>query len=161
MDIFRENDLTRLLNMSDKHCVSIYMSAHRSGREQQQDPIRFRNLIAEAQEKLIEYGVRRPEVQKLMRPAESMLEDESFWQHQSDGLAVFLSSDFLESHRLPIKFEELMVIGETFHIKPLLPLLNENGQFYILALSLNEIRLFLGTKNTIDEIELPSDMPKI
>lgn len=158
MDIFKQTDLKELIETSGELCVSLYMPTHRFGREQQQDPIRFKNLVARAQEKLLDSGLRRPEVQALLRPAESLLEDEDFWQHQSDGLAVFLSPDSSRTYRLPSNFDEIAVIAETFHIKPLLPLLVKNGQYYILALSLNEIRMFLGTRDTINELELP-DVP--
>ncbi|HSM71035.1 MAG TPA: hypothetical protein VK851_05795, partial [Anaerolineales bacterium] len=158
MDILKENDLRQLIEISGEYCVSFYLPTHRTGREQQQDPIRLKNLISEAQERLLEYGVRRPDVRELLQPAEDLLDDDEFWQHQSDGLAVFLSAEFTRIYRLPSKFEELVVIAKNFHIKPLLPLLDENGQFYILALSLNKIRLFLCTKYTINEMELP-DVP--
>ncbi len=158
MDILKQTDLQELIGTSMEWCISIYMPTHKVGREQQQDPIRFKNLVTRAQDKLIESGLRRPEVQELLRPAESLLADKDFWQHQSDGLAVFLAPDFSRIYRLPSKFDELMVIADTFQIKPLLPLLVENGQFYILALSQNEIRLFLGTRDTVNAIDLP-DVP--
>ena len=154
MDILKQKDLRELIETSRKWCVSLYMPTHRVGREQQQDPIRFKNLIAGAQEKLFEYGLSRPKVQELMRPAESLLIDGDFWQHQSDGLAVFLSPEHSQIYRLPSEFDELISIGNNFHVKPLLPLLSEDGQFYILALSMNDIRLFLGTRDTIDWVEL-------
>jgi len=159
MDLLKKEDLNKLLNITDDYCISIYMPTHKTGREQQQDPIRLGNLIAKAQEQLLGYGLRRPEVQELMRPAEFLFSDREFWQHQSDGLAIFLSSGFSQHYRLPSMFDELMVIAKNFHIKPLIPLLHNNGQFYILAVSMNKVRLFLGTRNTINEIELPN-VPK-
>jgi hypothetical protein len=158
MDMFKDQDLKQLINMSDKWCVSLYMPAHRVGREQQQDPIRFKNLIARAEEKLLECRAGRSEVQEMMRPMERLVTDTHFWQHQSDGLAVFLSAGFVKTYRLPSKFDELMVISKKFHIKPLLPLINENGQFYILAVSLNNTRLFLGNRDQVKEVKLP-DVP--
>lgn len=158
MDILKQTDLKQLIDTSGEWCVSMYMPTHRFGREQQQDPIRFKNLVAQSQEKLLKSGLRRPEVQELLRPAENLLEDKDFWQHQSDGLAVFLSPDSSRTLRLPSRFDELIIIAENFHVKPLLPLLIENGQFYILALSLSEIRMFLGTRDTITELEL-NDVP--
>jgi len=155
MDILKQNDLKELIETSGEWCVSLYMSTHRVGREQQQEPIRFKNLVAQAQEKLLDSGLRRPEVQELLRPAESLLDDEDFWQHQSDGLAVFLAPDSARIYRLPSRFDEFVVIADNFQIKPLLPLLVENGQFYILALSLNEVRLFLGTRDTVNRVDLP------
>ena len=156
MDILSKRDLQQLIETNSECCVSLYMPTHRVGREQQQDPIRFKNLITRAQERLVGYGLCRPEVQALIRPAESLLTDGDFWQHQSDGLAVFLTSDFSQTYRLPSRFKELLSIANNFHIKPLLPLFSTNGQFYILALSLNEIRLFLATRDTISEMQLPN-----
>jgi hypothetical protein len=159
VDILKFADLKQLIGMRGQWCVSIYMPTHQVGREQQQDPIRFKNLTASVQERLIEYGLRRPDVEQLMRPADSLIEDGDFWQHQSDGLAVFLSSDFFVSYRLPGKFEELDVVAKKFHIKPLLPFLSEDRHFYILTVSLNKLRLFLASRDTINEMELPDSIP--
>jgi hypothetical protein len=158
MDILTQRDLQQLIETSGECCVSLYMPTHRVGREQQQDPIRFKNLVVRAQERLLGYGLRRPEVQGLMRPAENLVEDGDFWQHQDDGLAVFLSSNFSQTYRLPSRFKELLAIANNFHIKPLLPLFSTNGQFYILAVSLNKIRLFLATRDTVSEMQL-SNVP--
>ena len=43
MDIFKQEDLRQLLNVSGEWCVSLYLPTHRYGRAQQQDPIRFKN----------------------------------------------------------------------------------------------------------------------
>jgi hypothetical protein len=79
MDIFKQRDLQALIETSGEWFLSIYMPTHRVGREQQQDPIRFKNLVTKAREKLLEYGLSRPEVQELMRPAENLLTDGDFW----------------------------------------------------------------------------------
>lgn len=154
MDILNPADLKSLIAQQWKWCVSIYMPTHRVGREQQQDPLRFKNLLAEAEVRLLANGLRRSKVQKLMQPVEELLWDNDFWQHQSDGLAIFLSNDFWAKYRLPLEFEELLQISKNFHIKPLVPLLNRVGKFYILTLSLHSIRLFRGTRDTIHEITL-------
>src|SRR6266498_6159677 len=154
MDILNPNDLQSLIRMTGNQCISLYMPTHRVGREQQEDPIRLKNLLAEAEAKLTVQGIRRPQIQKLMRPAEELLWNSDFWRYQSEGLAVFLSADFSRIYRLPVAFEELLVIANNFHIKPLLSLFNKDGRFYILALSLNKIRLFSATRDSISEIAL-------
>jgi len=154
MDILNPADLKSLIAQQWKWCVSIYMPTHRAGQEQKQDLIRLKNLLAEAEVKLLANGLRRSKVQKLMQPAEELLWDKDFWHRQSDGLAIFLSNDFWAKYRLPSEFEELLQISKNFHIKPLVPLLNRVGKFYILTLSLQSIRLFRGTRDTIHEITL-------
>ena len=153
MDVLKKEDLLRLIEIAEEWCVSIYMPTHKVGTDQQ-DSILFKKLVTSAEEKLLEYGVRKPELLTGMRYVQNLLLDSDFWRHQSDGLAVFLSPTLSQIFRLPAQFEELTVIGKKFHLKPLLPMLNEDGQFYILAISLNEVRLFLATKQRVNEVEL-------
>jgi hypothetical protein len=154
MDILNPANLKSLLAQQGKWCVSIYIPTHRLGREQQQDPVRLKNLLAKAEVNLVTNGLRRPKVQQLMQPAEDLLSDKDFWQHQGDGLAIFLTNDFSVNYRLPMSFEELLMINKSFHIKPLFPLLNRVGKFYLLFVSLKKIRLFQGTADTLNEIQL-------
>ncbi|HEY3476412.1 MAG TPA: hypothetical protein VGK56_17490 [Anaerolineales bacterium] len=154
MEILNPAALKSLIGQEGKWCVSLYMPTHRVGREQQQDPIRLKNLLAGAETKLMAHGLRRSEVQKMMQPAEELLWNKQFWQHQSDGLAIFLTNEFHRIYRLPAGFEELLVISNSFHIKPLLPLLGRDERFYVLAVSLNNVRLFEGNADTMSEIEL-------
>jgi hypothetical protein len=154
MDVLNPPALKSLIAQQGQWCVSLYIPTHRLGREQQQNPIRLKNLLAEAETRLLANGIRRPEVQKLMRPAEELLWDRDFWQHQSDGLAIFLTNDFHKVYRLPVQFEELLMTGTSFHIKPLLPCLGRGIKFYVLTLSLNQVRLFEANADTMSEIEL-------
>jgi hypothetical protein len=154
MDLLTPPALKSLIAQQGKWCVSLYIPTHRVGREQQQNPIRLKNLLAEAETRLLANGLRRPEAQKLMRPAEELLWNRDFWQHQGDGLAIFLTNDFYKVYRLPVEFEELVMTGTSFHIKPLLPCLGRGIKFYVLALSLNNVRLFEGNADTMSEIEL-------
>jgi hypothetical protein len=154
MDILNPTALKSLIAQQGKWCVSLYMPTHRIGREQQQNPIRLKNLLADAETILLANGIRRPDVQKLMQPAEELLWDREFWQQQADGLAIFLTKDFYKVYRLPVAFEEQLMTGTSFHIKPLLPCLGRGIKFYVLALSLKNVRLFEGNADTMSQIEL-------
>lgn len=152
MDILNPADLRSLIAQQGKWSISLYMPTQRVGNEQQQNPIRLKNLLAEAETKLLANGLRRLEVEKLMRTAEKLLWNANFWRHQSDGLAIFLSVGFHVIFRLPVKFEELLVVSNSFHIKPLLPCLGRGTKFYVLALSLNNVRLFQANADTMSEV---------
>ncbi len=158
MDVLRRSDLQQLVQTNGKWHISIYIPMHRAGNEQQQDPIRLKNLMAQAEKKLLDYEVRRPDVQKLLRPAEDLLVARDFWQHPGDGLAMFLSKDASRIYRLPERFDEAVVVGRSFYVQPLLPLLNGNGSFYVLVISLNQTRLFQASRDNLSEVEL-KDMP--
>lgn len=140
-------------------CVSIYMPTHRRGGEVQQDSIRLKNLLRKAEEQLLAQSMRATAVGKLLSPALRLQQDTHFWRHQGDGLALFLSRDLSRHVRLPEPVDELVVVTERFHMKPLLPLLSGDGRFYILALSQNQLRLLEGSRDTIKEIDL-EDVPR-
>jgi len=159
MNTLTRSDLRELVEQCKRLCISMYMPTERAGKEVEQNPIRLKNLLVEAEERLVERGVRVSEAQELLVSARMLLRDSLFWQHQSDGLVLFLSSDALRYYRLPLNFEQLVVVSDRFHIKPLLPLLSSGGRFYILALSQEQIRLLQGTRYRVGEIEL-KDVPK-
>ena len=148
-------DLKDLMTSGAPPCVSIYMPTRTAGAETQQNPIRLKNLLTEAEDRLIDQGMRTPDARDLLDGVGSRFAaDGGFWQRQQAGLAVFICPDFDRIYRLPLNFDELVVIGDRFHVKPLLPLLSGDGRFYVLAVSQNEIRLLLGSRDTVAQVEL-------
>jgi hypothetical protein len=134
--------------------VSIYCPTHAAGDEKQQDRIRFKNLLRQAEVQLGKMGIRTQEIHELLRSGSELLEDTRFWSRQSEGLAVFISPQFFCKYRLPSSVKALVVTTDRFHIKPLLPLFSGDGRFYILALSQNQLRLLEGSRNQVHEVEL-------
>lgn len=144
--------LMALLEPHDPPCISIFMPAHRIANPgRAEDAILFKNLLRDAGLRLEEAGMRKADIQTLFQPAYDLLEPQNqyFWQYQSDGLAVFISPGYFRYFQLPVAFTELLVVNERFHVKPLLPFFSHNGRFYILALSLKHVRLFLANKFSI------------
>lgn len=154
MDILDRKELEKLGTKQDGWHVSIYMPTHRVGDEIQQDPIRLKNLLTEAEEGLRAEGLRQPEVRSILKPGFDLLDDHIFWQHQSDSLVVLAAPDTFHTYRIPLDFEEKVIIGPRFHTKPLLPILSGEGRFLVLALSQDEIRLLQGTRFTVGEVDL-------
>lgn len=154
MNLPTKKDLKSLIEEQNGLRISIYMPAERAGREVRKNPIMFKNLVVEAENQLKSSGLNSQEIQKWLKPAEELLQDRFFWQHQSDGLALFLSSEKLLHYRVPYKFEKLIVVNQRFHIKPLLPLFSGDGRFYVLALSQNQVRLLQGTRYSVSDVDL-------
>jgi hypothetical protein len=154
MDILTRAELEQLMRREQQGCVSIYLPTHRHGADAQQDPIRLKNLLGKAEKDLSHRGMGRRDVQTMLEPASVLLQDFDFWQHQSNGLAIFLSSNGIRRYRLPLNLEEFVTVMDRFYIKPLLPLFTGDGQFYILALSQNEVRLLLGTRYSVSQIDI-------
>ena len=161
--MFSRSDLDELVAMDARPAVSIYLPTHVAGREIRQDPIRLKNLLSSAAERLASTW-RRPEIEDLLGPAESLAGDEEFWRHQQQGLGVFLAPGFHRIHKFPIPVPEESFLGDYFHIKPLLPLFEDAGSFWVLTISAKHTRLFQGSRWEFaedKEIDLPQGVGKI
>jgi hypothetical protein len=154
MDLLTRAELDTLLAAREELCASIYMPAYQAGRETLQNPTQFKKLLAEVEEQLVAQGLRTPVAREWLDPARTLIEDQRFWQRQSEGLAAFISADLFQIYRLPLKFDDLAIVSSHFYLKPLLPLLSGDGTFYILGLSKGQVKLLQGSRFTIEEIAL-------
>jgi hypothetical protein len=159
MDPFTRNDLRALMSARHKSCASIYTPTHRTGREIREDAVRLKNQINQAEERLVAAGLRSPEAREILEPARRLLADEMFMRDLRDGLAIFAAPGFFKYYRLPLRFEERVTANTRFQVGPLLPLLQADGRYYLLAVSQNHVRFFRGTHYTIAEM-YPEKLPR-
>lgn len=158
MDPISRSDLQSLIGVEQEPCISVYFPTHRAGADTLQDPIRLKNLIRHAEQRL-EQGAESPvAIRTLLGPLRELVDQYEFWQHQAEGLALFRSQDFFRHYRVPFDVPELAVVGERFHLKPLLAALEANQRFYVLALCQDAAKVYEANQLRIVEIEIP-DMP--
>ena len=149
----KRDDWKLLLENRPGKCVSLFMPTHRSGPEAQQDPVRLKNLLRQAESGLVAAGLKPGEAAEVLKPAESMA-NALVWARRSDGLAIFCAPGFFRSFDLPLAFNERVVVGERFYIRPLSPLHQANGHFHVLALSLRQVRLLAATRDSVQRVDL-------
>ncbi|MEL7833167.1 hypothetical protein [Fodinibius sp. Rm-B-1B1-1] len=148
------DDILELANKEGDHCISIYLPTHKAGEEVQQDPIRLKNLLSDAVQKLKGREVKEQQIDELLSDARDLLDKPLFWQHNDKGLALFISDDEFEYYRIPHEFKERVMVDDHFLITPLVPMITLEGTFCILALSQKKIRLLKCTRANVEEIEL-------
>lgn len=140
-------------------CLSLYQPTHRRQPENQQDPIRYRNLV-----KALEASLRQQyptaETRLLLEPFEALAHDTAFWSHTLDGLAVLGGPGRFRALRIPQSVAELAVAADSFHTKPLRRFLQSVDRYQVLELSLDKIRLFEGNRHALDELALVAGVPR-
>jgi len=159
MNELSKDELRLLIEKGRAPSLSIYMPTHKAGAEVQQNAIRLKNLLREAEERLVSGGRRAAEAEKFLEPVQALVKNNPFWRQQSSGLALFLCPDFFRSYRLPVEFQPSVVLAERFNVKPLLPLFNTEGRFYVLALSQKDVRLLVCSRYGVKETR-PEGMPR-
>ena len=98
--------------------------------------------------------------ESILEPFVSLAEDHDFWQKTLDGLAVLGAKGLFRVYKLQRPVAELAVVADSFHLKPLRRMLQSTDRYQVLGLSRQSIRLFEGTRDALDEVELSQDVPR-
>ena len=150
--MFRKEDIDRLIAHHAFPTVTLSLPTHMGSRDVRQDRIRLRNLSTQASERLAAAGLDRRVADQLLAPVRSLAEDETFWLEQAPGLVLFVASSLFEIMRLPFSPAEELSIGSRFHIRHLLPALDGDYPFLVLAISARRARLFEAGRYDIREV---------
>jgi Bacterial archaeo-eukaryotic release factor family 3 len=148
-----------LLDAHENPCLSLYQPTHRCYPENQQHPIRFRNLVKSMEQSLRQKCTARA-VEALLDPFLALADDRDFWNHTLDGLAVLAAPGLFRVYRLQRLVPELVVVADTFHIKPLMRVLQSADRYQVLGLNRREIKLYEGNRDALDEIDLAPGIPR-
>lgn len=140
-------------------CVTIYQDTHKMNSEAQQDPVRFKNHLKEAGEKMLAAGLEQSKVDELLDKAREQTNGHKFWNYQDESLALFISENTLELLQLPHKTGNKVRVEQEFYIRPLLPMVHLDTEYYVLSLSKPEIHLYKTDGYFVEEIEL-DDIPE-
>lgn len=135
-------------------CVSIYYPTHRNGPETRQDPIRMKNLLRLAGERIADFA-NSGKQEDILRPAWDLIPDIDFWTHQQEGLAILASPGQFRTFHLPYTVPELAFVSNSYHLKPLLPLFSSDDHFHLLALSKNHLRLYEANRYSMHQVDVP------
>jgi hypothetical protein len=150
--------LLALLADREPPCISLYQPTHRHHPDNQQDPIRFKNLIRSVEESLRQNYPTR-DVRGLLEPFQELAADRPFWNHTRDGLAILAGPGVLDVFQLQRSLPELAVVADSFHVKPLLRYLQSADRFQVLGLTRDSATLFEGNRYAVDAEPLPDDFP--
>lgn len=146
-----------LLLSNQESSISLYQPTHRHGPENQQDLIRFKNLL-----QIIKKSLRdkydQATIEKRMKPFYDLEANREFWQHAGEGLAMFASENKCIVYRLQRPVEAYAVVANSFHIKPLIRVFQSADRYHLLGLGQKEFSLFEGTRYGIQQVDLDPEI---
>ena len=165
MDSLDRDYAAGIFNNPEPPCLSLYQATHRVHPDNEQDPIRFRNLVKE-----LEHSLRRDyssrDIRHLIEPFHKLADDRAFWNSTLTGLAALGAPGFFRAYRLRRAVPELAIVADSFHLKPLLRILQSADDYQLLGVSREKICFFEGNRDALDEVELdpvvpgsPADLP--
>lgn len=143
-------DIRLLQEIRGYPALSILVPTHRTSPDNKQDPIRVKNAVTEATNRLLSEFSKR-EIQGLLANLERVV-GEIDYPHTLDGLAIFVNNDFGRKFYLPFPVAERVVVDETFATRDLVMTMNRSPRYWVLLLSTNATRLFEGLRDTLVEV---------
>lgn len=142
-----------LLYKEVEPCVSLYQATHRHGPENKSDRIVFKHLIQQM-ECSLEQKYKRTNVMPIMNFFYGIKDDPEFWMHTQDGIAVLASQNECIVYLLNAPVEDLVLVADGFHIRPLIQYFQTANTYCLLGLGSNSISLFEGNRYGVKEIEI-------
>jgi hypothetical protein len=158
---FQTHRIQDLLAEQQPPCVSIYQPTHRQYPQSRENPIRYKNLVREIERSLPPAGEQESNgrgARSILKRLEALIDDKDFWMHRQDGLGVLATVDAFYTFDLPRSVPELAIVADSFHIKPLIRILQSADRYHVLGIGLHKAQLFEGNRDALFPVEL-TDVP--
>ena len=99
-------------------------------------------------------------VKAMVGPFDALAQDHDFWNHTQDGLVVLGAPGLFRVFLLQRSVAELALVADSFHTKPLRQVLQSDGRYQVLALSLQKVQLYEGDRHALQAVALAPGVPK-
>lgn len=145
-------NLKNLAERQEDILVSIYLPTHRTTSESKQDKIRYKNLLNEAYDMVVDSGFSvNPD--KLLEKAREALDDTTFWNEATEGLAVLIDSESTEFIRLTGETPKKVTVGNRFYLLPLINYYELPNDYYLLDVSRDRFNVYEAGAQGVQEMD--------
>jgi len=152
-----------LAGVQKPNSVSLYLPMFKKGKEQNQEmgPATLKTQINELEKILSLNGLKNQMIADYLAPIKALVADRELWRNPSDGLAIFLNEQSgLQYYQLPISFEKTTYVGDHFYLLPLFQLYQVNGQYCILELSQDHVKLYQADRYGLQDLFIEMHAPE-
>src|SRR5665648_3068 len=122
--------------------ISLYQPTHRYSKGNKQDVTLFKKDIS-----------------SIMKMFQQIEEDKNIWNYTLEGLAVLANLNRCIIYKLDEAVENLAIVADSLHIKPLVKIFQSVEKYQLLGLSGTEFKLYEGNKFGIKEIKTKDGVP--
>ncbi len=160
-----KSDYEKLQGFDGLFCVSVYVPYIEPDTDTAANPnrIRLKNLLKETRTALKSAGVKERDISATVKPAQALVKRRGFWpplRHES--IVLFMHPRMFRYYYLPAGTTPyLMTVQKGFNLRPLRRVLENNRQYFVLALSHKNVRLYRGDRYGVQLIRLknmPTDL---
>jgi hypothetical protein len=93
------------------------------------------------------------QIKKFLEPIEALGQDGAALKQMRGNIGIFRKNDFFRFIVLPIEIEEMSLVADTFHIKPLLKWAQSDQEFLLVGLRHDGAFLYKGSQSEFKKID--------
>jgi hypothetical protein len=139
--------LQTLKRIEGDPCVSIIVGTHRTHPDNAQDPINLKNLVDQAEQRLLaDYDKRH--VWPIMERIQAAVKEIDHATNL-EGLALFANAEMAEVVKLPVPVTDRVILDHNFATRDLIRALQSSAHYYIVTVSGHKSRLIQAYRNEV------------
>ena len=139
--------LQTLKRIEGDPCVSILLRTHRTHPDNAQDPINLKNLVTQAEERLLKTYDKRhvwPILERIHAAASAIDHNTNL-----EGLGLFATADMAEVVKLPVAVTDRVIVDHNFATRDLIRALQSSAHYYVLTVSGHKSRLIQAYRDEV------------
>jgi hypothetical protein len=149
VDLPTRAEIEKLASFRGSPVVSIYLRTTPVTPNGAVDRLELKALLKTAIGQMGEAEASRQDVDAIRDNVEALIDDDDFWAHQANSLAVLATTESTRTYRLPNHLSNTVEVSDRFHLKPLLRSVTFPHHAYVLAIGMGAVRL----------VEVSADLP--
>jgi hypothetical protein len=152
--MFLHSTLRELANTPPGVLISLFLPTSPSSDTTLDGTLHLKNLLKDARAQLTTNGVSGAEAESLVAPAEKLVADRQYWQHQHHGLALFITSGTIVEVSVDHTLEPRAVLGPTFDVLPLMPGLTSDDSHVLVCASQEAVTVYRANSSGLEPITI-------
>ena len=114
--------------------------------------LQLREAIETATE-ILEPVISDDEIKKMLVPIERLISDEKALKNLASNFAIFRTSETFRVISIPTEIEQICVVSNSFHVKPLLSWIQDDPEFLVFVLDKNNTSIYTSSSKNVDFID--------
>lgn len=138
-------------------CITMLLSAHHPGGQSLPYSVRLKAASRSAEQKLLEFCP-PGQVEELLAPIYDLAEEPQMAAGGED-MVLCRAPGVFSRFQAPASVKETVVVGAHFYVIPLIGMLAEEQEFYILGIGQKGLRLLFYRGGKCQEVPIPASIP--
>jgi hypothetical protein len=139
--------------------LSCYLPVFKDPQQADQNLVRLRKAREQAASELAAQGMTEETLSDWLAPLTHFENDPQALLRPGDAIALMIGPEARRLIDVDLPVEPRVHVGGEYFVKPLVPALNEDASFYLLALARNNTRLYRGGRCALERVQV-ADLPQ-